>query len=246
MGKIIWLLLTVWLIFVILTHGSFRFPKWPITFPTRLRHKGNSCFGASKRTLVTGGPAPPWWQCRPLSIPEWINRLMRILLTLAVVNTCEGGPKKLEKQTTPLRGCVGNLGKSSAVKTLFLPTGTWVQQSKLTEADLGIVSWQRFVSCREHWPSLQFIFLLSYGAQPLPKVRCIPDVPECCLRIQCRLNKTSVLQLTYNQWQAHSLAVLESFLMVVWHLWTVLKLVSFKSCNKHKNWNQGLPCWSTG
>ena len=148
MGKIIWLLLTVWLIFVILTHGSFRFPEWPITFPTRLRHKGNSCFRASKRTLVTGGPAPPWWQCRPLSIPEWINRLTRILLTLAVVNTCEGGPKKLEKQTTPLRGCVGNLGKSSAVKTLFLPTGTWVQQSKLTEADLGIVSWQRFVSCR--------------------------------------------------------------------------------------------------
>ena len=165
MGKIIWLLLTVWLIFVILTRGSFRFPKWLITFPTRLHHKGNSCFGASKRTLVTRGPAPLWWQCRPLSIPEWINRLMRILLTLAVVNTCEGGPKKLEKQTTPLRGCVGNLGKSSTVKTLFFPTGTWVQQSKSTEADLGIVSWQRFVSCRAlAFPPVHLPFILCCSA----------------------------------------------------------------------------------
>lgn len=65
MGKIVWLLPIVWLISVILTRGSSRFPKWLITFPTRLHHKGNSCFGASKRTLVTGGSAPPLWQCRP-------------------------------------------------------------------------------------------------------------------------------------------------------------------------------------
>lgn len=96
------------------------------------------------------------------------------------------GVQKLEKQIAPLRDRVRNPGRSLATETPSLLTWTCLEVSKSTAVYPGIVSWQRFVLTKSS-SSFSYLLLLR-----LPKVHCTSDVPKCCLRAQCRLNKTSV------------------------------------------------------